>query len=313
MKVILIAGSGRSGSTLLERLIGLLDPRIFCMGEFHAAWAKGYGQNRLCGCGKPVRECPVWSTVFVKTFGELSDKAIQEIISLKQEVERMRYLWKLLWPRLASQPFFRRKCEYQQKLLSFFNMVCEVTGAQFLVDSSKQASHGLVLAGIPEIELYVLHLVRHPCAVVFSWQRRKRQRAVYWDTVYMERRGLLRASAFWVAHNIAAWLLKSRLPPGRYMRLRYEELAREPETALGKIAEWLGFSPPSGLFENLKVFLPPNHLIAGNPMRFDSGTITIRLDEEWRLRMPWWKKVAVMCLTSPALWLLKSSLGGEHN
>ena len=64
IKILYITGTGRSGSTLLNRLLDL-HPRIFGVGEIFHLDAY-YMHNDLCSCGQPVRECPIWSRVVKK-------------------------------------------------------------------------------------------------------------------------------------------------------------------------------------------------------------------------------------------------------
>src|SRR5215467_12341244 len=59
--VVYIAGYGRSGSTLLDLMLGRID-RWFSMGEFRQFWHARRDDWR-CGCGESVRTCPVWADV----------------------------------------------------------------------------------------------------------------------------------------------------------------------------------------------------------------------------------------------------------
>ena len=63
IKVIYIAGEGRSGSTLLERMLGQIND-IVSVGELRFFWNQGSVGSQLCGCEKPLNECEFWSEVF---------------------------------------------------------------------------------------------------------------------------------------------------------------------------------------------------------------------------------------------------------
>ena len=67
-KLVFIAGAGRSGSTLLELLLGQFDG-VFAAGELHSMWHRGLIENRRCGCGLPFRHCAVWKSVFEAELG----------------------------------------------------------------------------------------------------------------------------------------------------------------------------------------------------------------------------------------------------
>src|SRR3712207_9509572 len=60
--VVYIAGDGRSGSTLLSRLLHQV-PGWLALGEVRYFWERGLQQDRACECGRPFSECPLWSRV----------------------------------------------------------------------------------------------------------------------------------------------------------------------------------------------------------------------------------------------------------
>ena len=60
--VLYIAGTGRSGSTVLAAILGEVEG-VFAAGEVRYLWQRGLVEGRLCGCGVPVAECPLWSAV----------------------------------------------------------------------------------------------------------------------------------------------------------------------------------------------------------------------------------------------------------
>ena len=65
VQVLYIAGTGRSGSTLLAGILGQVDG-IFNAGEVRYIWDRGLLANRLCGCGRQFRDCPVWDEILVE-------------------------------------------------------------------------------------------------------------------------------------------------------------------------------------------------------------------------------------------------------
>src|SRR3954453_12253516 len=67
LRVVLVAGSGRSGSTLLTQLLGSL-PDTFAVGELRYLWERGVVEHRLCGCGASLPDCPLWQQILDRTF-----------------------------------------------------------------------------------------------------------------------------------------------------------------------------------------------------------------------------------------------------
>ena len=72
MDVVYIAGSSRSGSTLLARILGQIDDFVV-PGELRHIWRTGaplLAPGELCGCGRTYRECPLWTAVAADVFDE---------------------------------------------------------------------------------------------------------------------------------------------------------------------------------------------------------------------------------------------------
>ncbi len=67
-KVLYIAGWGRSGSTILQNVLGELDG-FFPVGEIVYVWERNLIGNRLGGCGARFRECEVWQGVLERAYG----------------------------------------------------------------------------------------------------------------------------------------------------------------------------------------------------------------------------------------------------
>ena len=61
-RVLYLGGIGRSGSTLLERMLGQI-PGTCSLGEVVHLWARGIRDNERCGCGDTFHACPFWTSV----------------------------------------------------------------------------------------------------------------------------------------------------------------------------------------------------------------------------------------------------------
>ncbi|HMB70712.1 MAG TPA: sulfotransferase, partial [bacterium] len=69
LKVLYIAGNGRSGSTLLDVILGQI-PGFFPVGEVRNVWDYGVVENRPCGCGEAFHDCPFWSRILSGAYGD---------------------------------------------------------------------------------------------------------------------------------------------------------------------------------------------------------------------------------------------------
>ena len=96
--VVYIAGSGRSGSTLLERMLGGL-PGFVNAGEINDMFRRMARYDELCGCGLAFSACDFWVGVGERAFGGWSSELIDEVVMLQNAVVRQRYLARLMQPR----------------------------------------------------------------------------------------------------------------------------------------------------------------------------------------------------------------------
>src|SRR5438067_145989 len=68
VKVVYIAGCGRSGSTLLDRILGEA-PGFVPGGELRNVWSWGVTPTARCGCGVGFQECSFWRAVYDEAYG----------------------------------------------------------------------------------------------------------------------------------------------------------------------------------------------------------------------------------------------------
>lgn len=297
-KVLYVAGIGRNGGTLIDRIMGELDG-FFSMGEVRHVWLKGVVKRELCTCGERFTECAVWRDVFERGFGGFDRLDGAHPTAVQEKVDRFRYLPLLLSP--VRPPAFQHALdEYVELWRHFYRGVREATQARVLVNSSKSAEHALILRELPEIELYILHLVRDSRAAVHSWQKNIRLPDQPDDVTYMPRFSAFGAAARWSGRNVSAGLLRRHFK--HYRVLRYEDLVDRPEEHVRGIIEWLG--EPVGklpFIDSHTVDLGLSHLQSGNPMRYQNGAVKIRKDEAWRGGMGAGTRRLVTALTYPLL------------
>jgi hypothetical protein len=296
--VLLIAGAPRSGSTLLDRVIGMHDG--FCSsGELQFIWQRSFRENQLCGCGLPFYECAFWNEVSERAFGLApQDVDAESAARLKAAVESKRQLH---WLVLKAPPRFRSALSaYGEQLERVYSAVLEVSGDRVVVDSSKDPRHGFVLSRLERFEVHVVHLLRDPRAVAFSWQRVRRRPEIHWKSQDMMTQQTAASSARWTAHNALVELLAASAES--YSRVRYEDFVMNPGETLARIMapyDWIDReqAPVTGR----RVVLEPSHSVAGNPMRFKNGPLDIALDDEWRSAMGTHDRRTVASVTWPLL------------
>jgi hypothetical protein len=297
-EVLFIAGWGRSGSTLLERLVGQHDGAA-SVGEMRDLWLRGVVENRRCGCGQPFSACPFWTAVGELAFGGWDHVDVRRLQWLRDRVDRPWTLPLLLWPDVMPRRARAALDEYAGVLRDVYVAIARVSERPAVIDSTKIATHALVLrrAGL---ELRVVHLVRDSRGVIFSWQKTVVRPDAAAEPDVMLRYGSTTASVRYVLYNCYAHLLgRLRLP---YLLLRYEDLARDPQPALRSVFGLLGLAGDGAQQGGSDVLrLQATHTIDGNPMRLQAGPVRVALDERWRREMPARSRRWVTLLTAPLL------------
>ena len=285
--MVYIAGYGRSGSTLLDLLLGRLDG-WFSMGEFRLFW-HALRDDWRCGCGATVAECPVWSEVVAR----VQPLTAPEVIAAYRETVRIRRVPGLL--RAGNGHAARRRAHdvLGDAIARTYAASAAVTGARVLVDSSKDPVYGLVTARALDIPVHVVHLVRDSRAVAWSWQRTRVRPEISRREAYMPQRAPWKTSLDWDLRNALSHPLGRRA--ASYTRITYEALAQDPQATVTRIAAALGESTTATTADAVV-----NHTVGGNPVRF-RGEVTIRPDEEWQEALGAGDRRLVTALTWPLL------------
>lgn len=283
-KVLYIMASGRSGTTILDNVLGSI-PGFFSSGELHLIW-KALLRRSGCGCGRLVEDCEVWSQVI----GRLSDHAVGDrpdpemFDQWRRSETRIMHVPRLMLlgrKLMSKRPLLMR---YGALLSDIYRTTAEFTGVRIVVDSSKTPATALLLSMMDSIDLYVVHVVRDPRAVAYSWQRHKPTFDPH-RPEDMHRLGPFRSSLRWLGTNILAEGVKRRLPEDRYTRLRYEDFVEDPRAQVARLERFVGEKPAQEPFiDNHTVLLRPNHTVWGNRSRFRSGEVKLHRDREWHQR-----------------------------
>jgi hypothetical protein len=297
--VVYLGGFGRSGSTLVERMLGAA-PGWVNVGELVDLARSVAPDDELCGCGRSFATCPVWTAVGDRAFGGWTAELLARLAALQRTAARQRHLPGLLGARRSPT---RALVDLREAFARIYNAVAEVTGSRVVVDASKGPAFGLALAGAPGIDLRMLNVVRDPRAVAWSWKRQVERPHATGGVEEMWRIPARRAAAQWSALQLEMEAIAglAGIPTAR---LRYEAFVADPVATLLETTAALGVSlveddlPP---VRDGRVVLGPSHGLAGNPSRFRSGPIELRRDDAWATAMPATDRAVVSLLTLPLL------------
>jgi hypothetical protein len=255
-KLVYIGGYGRSGSTLLEALM-TTSPDFVACGETIGAF-RVMKSKRRCSCGRLAIECPVWGPVLES---------------------------------LKSNPDWTHR-DLDLALLEYVASTQRV-----LVDSSKtawrEALFPFKLRNTLKDNFQFVHLVRDPRAVCWSVTRDENKRAERLNQKpHIVRRCLIGASG-WLFANLVSEIFRWRYP-SQYVRVRYEDIVRSPQTVLESLFQRLS---PGGVVDLDHPGERDNrHQLYANRARRTSLSLSdVREDEEWKTALPSnWRRVVTL-------------------
>lgn len=298
VKVLYVAGFGRSGSTILANSLGQIDG-FFSGGEMNFIWKHALVEDRLCGCGRHSRRCPVWNAVFDEAFGGMDNVDAKEIMRLQNSGARTRHIPQMLTGK-GRKTLEGRMGKFLSSSARLYEAVKSATGSRVIIDSSKEPAYGRAISMIPEIDLRVLHLVRDPRAAAYSWLKTKEQPDSE-DREFMHQKSALDSAVLWDAWNLATEAMW-RPSGGKYMRLRYEDFVADPKGSFRDILDFVG-EPGSELplTADREVKLGVSHTVSGNPNRFETGSVELKPDDRWKEEMTSKDRRIVAALTFPLL------------
>lgn len=298
VRVLYLGGIGRSGSTLLERMLGEV-PGACSLGEVAQMWERGVRDDERCGCGAAFSACPFWQAVGERAFNGWHNISVERHLQLRDRVDDV-----VRTPALLLGAFGRSfrsdLAEYAGAYRAVYEAARAVSGAELIIDSSKFTSLAYCLRRVPDLDLRLLHLIRDSRAVAYSWTKVVRRPEVVDGESYMHRFRPMRLAFLWNLHNTLLELPRLWGTPTR--TVRYEEFARDPEAVLRQVADFAGLSLADddlGFLEAGAVELSTSHQVAGNPLRFTTGRVPIRRDDDWRTKLAARDRRRVAVLTAP--------------
>lgn len=248
VKILYILGDGRSGSTLLDLLLGS-HPRVQSLGEikqFHRYAGKD-GKVKKCTCGETLLACPLWGRVLEELKHDYS-------LSLQQE-----------------ENFALRNYD-------LFRSISRITDREWLCDSSKEPGRLDLLLNSPGIDVEIIHLVRDPRAVAYSNIRKRRRvrKAKGFSLWNWREYNYVKSIRLWKKHNLQYRDKYGGLPG--YRMLRYENLVEDHASICNRLWESIGLDAHEIRLETLS---ENNHNIGGNHMRRQQ-VVEISRDDEFR-------------------------------
>lgn len=290
--LVYILSNGRSGSTILDMLLGA-HPAVWTMGEVQLMPLDAAHNIQPCGCGRSVATCSFWS-LFASKVQNSESKFPVEYFRLPNRAGKVLRgnLLQDLWRSRISRRWLSAVAEYGSENYKLISLVKQKAAERrsgdirWLIDASKDAYRLFWLAESRLFDIRVIHLVKDSRAFVYSMVCKNE--AASWSRI-------LRYSARWCVENlIAARVCNNGFPSNHVKLVRYENLAENPKETMSEIFQWLDLDDAgdfmSGFREN------ENHGISGNASRLETKPFT--LDEKWKHNMPaaqaWFVRVSTL-------------------
>lgn len=290
INLLYVASIGRSGTTLLESMLGA-HPALATCGELHL-WPHEIrmGGVRPCGSGQYVQDCPFW-TEMRRRVDPLAQPSPQlDHFREHHDGGRTLRVARLsdVRPGPLSPPVADQVRTYGQNNYAIFSafqqLVEEITGRrpEWIVDASKDPYRLLWLLRSGLFNVKVVHMVKDPRGFAYSvtkdWVDASSLRghaSRYYRTA--------RQSLAWVVQNQLLDRIRTHhLSPENYQLLRYETLASAPHDSFRAVCEFIGVEYRASAVTDFRS--GSQFTIAGNPMRYENRPI--QLDEKWKSRLP---------------------------
>lgn len=277
-KVLYIGGLYRSGSTILDILLGN-QAGLVGVGELRNLPLIGWGHDGPCACGERIEDCSVWRDVRSDWERRVGPGRVARLAELQDRFERIRNIPRVVVEGLVGRSKSFR--EYSDLVAALYTAIAGVSAAEVVVDSTKYPARALGLLRNPDVELYFVHLVRDGRAVIWSMRRQLNTDLGGQVLEIPAGRIATQTTRQWLLTNLACDLVARWAKPNA-IRVRYEDLVEDPVREVARIGRLIGIDT-SSLGERVSRgdLLDVGHSVAGNRVRM-GGPVRLKPDTEWR-------------------------------
>lgn len=292
-----IMGSGRSGSTILDILLGN-SSQIESVGELAFALSRANQEN--CSCGRSLSDCEFW----LRVRRAFEAKGMKWSDTSKLLDRGLGGLWRV-WRAGRTNTAMIHRADTARALA---DAITHTAVKPHLLDSGKGPTHALLLLKyLPESR--VVHLVRDPREVLqsFVWRVQTGSNLNSRQLLAAKVSGPMflawTAMKWTIANTICDRIAKSY--PNRVLLIRFEDLCTQPEAELEKIArafnldaaELVALGSRAARQEPLEV----GHNISGNHLRH-AGIVRLGRGGGRRdIKMPSWLQRVVRAICGPLM------------
>ncbi len=211
-KAVFIFTAPRSGSTLLRVILGG-HSQLFAPPELELLSFETLRERKKTFCG----QYSFWLEGTIRAVMQARGCNAHEAIQIMEDCERQN---------LTTQ--------------EFYHLLQQWIGDKIVVD--KTPCYALNPAALERAEKYFdnaryIHLLRHPCAMVRSWERAKTDQVIYWKPQEFSGREL--AEMVWLICNQNILEFLKQVPSHRKCTVKFEELVKHPKIVAQALCQYL--------------------------------------------------------------------------
>lgn len=300
-KIIYIMGHSRSGSTLLNTMLGI-TPNTMAASEIDAILIAGVTGNEYCSCGQRFNDCEFWAPV-----GESISKEMT--LPIGEFLANARFLqnWRsLIFKRRLSENCAKLE-EYLRINDLLYSLIFKRSEADTVIDASKSPMRYWHLRNLEGYNFCLIHIVRDPRGVCWSQLRSFKK-----DLASGVQKDVKGVSYFKTIKSLYVNALLSeklkRLHPEKSITINYDELAKSSAESLKSIESSFNFDTQE-LMDKIANDVPLTqfHIAAGNRLRMNNN-IVLRHDESWRTGLSKVQYILITLLSLPLILRYKFKL-----
>lgn len=298
---VFLCGSGHSGSTLLDMLLGG-HTQVSSLGE--AIFLHFNVRNRtpadLCTCGRHVTDCPFWHAV------EVASAALLAVHDGLPVLPRL----PVADPRMADLrdqrgDFVKRKADERYQFRSRMHEASMLVGSRrlrrvlasassevelhravamnlnFLYDAVRKGNGTPVVVDSTKNPGYAKGVYLEQTAPMRFVLVLRDGRAVSYSRMRREGVSMRVAAKLWRREHLKRIAAHATVPSQQRLTVHYEALCRDSETELTRLTTWLGLEYEPSMLN----FREDRHNLGGNPMRHRRPEGQIVLEEDWRTEL----------------------------
>lgn len=306
-KVIYIMGHARSGSTILNIVLGNL-PEVFAAGEVSNFTVSDMDTEEFCSCKAKVVDCDFWSEVRRSVLQEYKAESL-DFKSLTRSVEN----WRNAVPIGSTESKALARQRYTALASRHYNAIFKRSQCEWLVDASKCPLRVHCLINADEFDFYVIHVVRDPRAVCHSLNKAWKKNAEAGIQMDQKPASYLKAIKQLYLNLILVRRVKKLVSAERFLQVRNEDLVFRTQRTMDELQAFLGIDCGK-LMSNMEnnVPLEQEHNVAGNRLRMQQN-IVLKYDSTWVKKVSKFHYWTASVILWPMLFALGYSVNPQKN